>query len=342
MSLAEVVAVVLFAAVIMYAVFGGADYGSGVWDLTAGSTRGGAPLRRLVDHAIGPVWEANHVWLIFVLVFLWTGFPAPFAALMRTLALPFWLAGLGIVFRGAGFAYRKYSPTLRWARAAGIAFAGASLITPFFLGTIAGSIASGRVPVDGDAGIWSPWLNPTSILGGILAIITCTFLAGVFLTAEADRLGDTSLAEELRQKSLIGAVAGGAVVTAGIPVLVIDAPTLVSGLLGKGLPLVLISGGAGLATIWLLMNQRLRPARISATLAVASVVAGWGVAQYPWLLVDTVEIDSGAGARATLIGLIVATGVAALVVVPALAYLLRLADTNAIGPVAGRPDRTSD
>ncbi|MGI9606402.1 MAG: cytochrome d ubiquinol oxidase subunit II [Acidimicrobiales bacterium] len=331
MSWADAVAAVLFAAVILYSVFGGADFGSGVWDLTAGGTRRGAPLRRLVDHAIGPVWEANHVWLVFVLVFLWTGFPGPFAAVMRAASIPFWLAGLGIVFRGAGFAFRKYAPTLRFARAAGITFAAASLLTPFFLGTIAGAIASGRVPLDGSAGLWSPWLNPTSIVGGLLAVVTTTFLAGVFLTAEADRLGDRALTEELRAKTLVGAAAGGAVVLAGIPVLATDAPTLTDGLLGRALPLVLISAFAGAATIALLVRWRTREARLSATVAVAAVVAGWGVGQYPWLLVDTVEIDDGAGSTAALIGLIVATGVAALLVVPPLAYLLRLSDTNTLG-----------
>ena len=147
MSLADVVAIILFVGVIAYAVLGGADFGSGVWDLTAGDAEKGGRLRRVIDHAIGPVWEANHVWLIFVLVVLWTGFPDAFAALMRTLAIPFWLAGLGIVLRGAGFAFRKFAPDLRFARASGIVFAASSLITPFFLGAIAGAVASGRVPI---------------------------------------------------------------------------------------------------------------------------------------------------------------------------------------------------
>lgn len=178
MSLVDAVAAILFAAIVLYAVFGGADFGSGIWDLTAGSASDGGRLRRLIDHAIGPVWEANHVWLIFVLVFLWTGFPAAFAPLMRTLAVPFWLAGLGIVLRGAGFAFRKFSPSLRWAQVWGTIFALSSLITPFFLGAIAGAVASGRVPsrapVDGSGPLWSPWLNPTSVLGGVLAVLVCT------------------------------------------------------------------------------------------------------------------------------------------------------------------------
>jgi cytochrome d ubiquinol oxidase subunit II len=332
-SAAEAVAAVMFAGVILYAVFGGADFGSGVWDLTAGGPRRGAPLRRLVDHAIGPVWEANHVWLIFVLVFLWTGFPEAFAALTRSLAIPFWLAGMGIVIRGAAFAYRKFSPSLRWARAAGASFAVSSLITPFFFGTIAGAVASGRVRMDGGGGHFRPWLNATSLLGGVLAMVTCTFIAGVFLTAEADRLGDRELAEALRRKTLLGAAAAGAIVLAGIPVLAADAPTLVDGLLGRGLPAVLASAVAGLATIGLFWTRRLAAARVTAALAVASVVAGWGIAQYPWLLVDSVEIDAAAGDPATMTALLWAAAIAAAVVGPPLAYLLRLADTNRVGDV---------
>jgi cytochrome d ubiquinol oxidase subunit II len=331
MSVADAVAAVMFAAVILYAVFAGADFGSGIWDLTAGRAGRGASTRRLIDHAVGPVWEANHVWLIFILVLLWTGFPSPFAALMRTLAIPFWLAGLGIVARGAGFAFRKYSPTLRWAEVAGVVFATASLITPFVLGAIAGSIASGRVPADGRAGLWEPWLNPTSLLGGTLAVATCTFLAGVLLTADADGLGDDGLAAELRSKTLLGGVITGVIVLAGIPILIVDDQTLVDGLLGRALPLVLISGIAGTATMYYLWHRRYRAARFGAGLAVATVVAGWGAAQYPWVLVDEVSIADGAGHRAALIGLLIAAGLAAVLVVPPLVYLFTLADSNQVG-----------
>ncbi len=345
MSAADGVALVLFAAVIAYAVFGGADFGSGVWDLTAGDDREGAPTRRLVDHAIGPVWEANHVWLIFVLVLLWTGFPDAFVALMSTLAIPFWLAGLGIVARGAAFAFRKYAPTLGFARVAGSVFALSSLLTPLVLGAIAGAVASGRVPVDGDAGLWSPWLGPTSILGAVLALGTCTFLAGVLLAAEAESLGDHALAERLGRRSLLGGLATGLVVMAGIPVLLIDDETLVDGLLGRALPLVLISAAAGLGSLWLLGRRRYRPARLTAALAVGTVVAGWGVGQYPWLLVDEITIAEAAGAPATLTGTLIASGVALVLVVPSLLYLFALAERNQVGtavPVGQGPDPASD
>jgi cytochrome d ubiquinol oxidase subunit II len=316
----------MFSAVILYAVFGGADFGSGVWDLTAGDARRGAATRRLVDHAIGPVWEANHVWLIFVLVFLWTGFPEPFAELMTELAIPFWLAGLGIVARGAGFAFRKFSPTLRWAQVGGVIFATASLITPFFLGTIAGAIASGRVTSNGST--TATWLGPTAILGGVLAVATCTFLAGVFMCAEAEATSQSELADELRRKSLVGGAVTGAIVLAGIPVVLTDAEVLADGLLGRAAPLVVLSAVGGAATFALLWRRRFRLARITGAVAVAAVVAGWGVAQYPWILVNEVTIEDGAGSRATLVGLLVAAGIAAVLVVPPLMYLLALSNAG--------------
>lgn len=329
MSAAEAVAGVMFTAVVLYAVLGGADFGSGAWDLLAGDARRGASTRRLIDHAIGPVWEANHVWLIFILVFLWTGFPAPFALLMRTLAVPFWLVGLGIVLRGAGFAFRKYAPTLRWARAAGITFALSSLITPFFLGTITGAIASGRVTADRDGSV--AWISPTSMLGGSLAVLTCTFLAGVFLSAEAQRIGDQQLVESLRSRALVVGAVTGIVALIGIVPLASDAPTLADGLAGRAAPIVIVSAIAGTTTLWLLVQQQLRAARVSSAIAVAAIVAGWGVAQYPWVLVDEVTIADGAGASATLVGLLIASGLAAVLVVPPLVYLFVLADSNRVG-----------
>jgi cytochrome bd ubiquinol oxidase subunit II len=150
-SLAVAVAAAMFVGVIAYALFGGADFGSGFYDLTAGSGPRGAELRTLVDHSIGPVWEANHVWLIYVLVMWWTGFPTSFAAAMTTLFIPMMLSLVGIVLRGAGFAFRKYAETYAKARLFGVIFAGSSLITPFFLGTVTGGIASGRIPPAGMA-----------------------------------------------------------------------------------------------------------------------------------------------------------------------------------------------
>jgi cytochrome bd ubiquinol oxidase subunit II len=219
MSLETAVAVAMFAGVVVYTIFGGADFGSGFFDLTAGGARRGAEVRTLIDHSIGPVWEANHVWLIYVLVMWWTGFPATFAATMNTLFVPMLLALAGIVLRGASFAFRKYSATLGQARLFGIVFAGSSLITPFFLGCIAGAIASGRVPADGRGDLLTSWLNLTSVFGGLIAVSTCAFLAGTFLVADARRAGRPELAETLRTRTLlVGCVAGAVVLVALVPI----------------------------------------------------------------------------------------------------------------------------
>jgi cytochrome bd ubiquinol oxidase subunit II len=323
-SLADTVAALLFLGVLAYAVLGGADFGSGVWDLTAGGARRGAPIRTLIDRVIGPVWEANHVWLIYVLVFLWTGFPGAFAALMDTLFVPFGLAGLGIVARGSAFAFRKFAPTLGTARLFGALFAVSSVATPFLFGCIAGAVAAGRVPADGTGDRWTSWTGPTSLVGGALAVLTCAFLAATFLTAEASLRHDAELTDRCRRRALAAGAVTGLVALVGIAPLQDDAPTLFDGLTGAGLPLVVASAVAGTTALVALLARRWLVARAAAVAAVAAVVVGWGVAQHPWLLTDTLTIEAGAGARATLWALIVTFALAAIVVLPALGYLLWL------------------
>lgn len=325
MSLPAVVAAAMFIGVIAYAVLGGADFGSGFYDLTAGGGRRGAELRTLIDESIGPVWEANHVWLIYVLVMWWTGFPRAFAASMTTLFIPFVLALAGIVLRGSSFAFRKYAATFTQARLFGAIFAGSSLITPFFFGTVAGAIAGGRVPAAGYGDAVGSWVNPTSLVGGCLAVTTCIFLAGVFLTADAARSGNPELAERVRRRTLaVGAVAG-LIVFAGLYPVLHDARTLSAGLLGQALPLLVISALAGVTTLALLFRGHataLGAARGFAALAVAAVVAGWGVGQYPWMLVDQLTINEAAGATTTLAALLVVVALAGVLVLPPLGYLL--------------------
>lgn len=335
----ESVAATLFAGIVAYAVLGGADFGSGLWDLTAGDARRGGPLRSLVDRALGPVWEANHVWLVFVLVYLWTGFPAGFAAVMETLFVPFSLAGAGIVLRGAAFAFRKFAPDLASARLFGAFFAASSIITPFLFGTIAGAVASGRVPLDGQGDRWSSWTGPTSLVGGTLAVLTCSFLAATFLVAEAARTGDRALTAACRRRALGAGVASGAVALAGIVPLHDDAPELFDGLTGRALPLVVLSAVAGVLALAALWAHRPALARAGAVAAVASVVVGWGVAQHPWLLVDQATLDEAAGADATLWGLMAVFGVAAVLVLPALAYLFWITQR---GPMARPADVEDD
>ena len=187
----EACAAILWVAAMLYALLAGADFGAGFWDLTAGGTERGRRPRALIDRAVGPVWEANHVWLIFVLVILWTAFPKAYSSILSTLFIPFTLAALGIVLRGAGFAFRKASTRLGVQRAYGAIFAVSAVVTPFFLGAAIGGIASGRVPSGNAAGdIWTSWANPSGAMVGALAVAACAFLAAVYLTADARRYGE--------------------------------------------------------------------------------------------------------------------------------------------------------
>ncbi|SRX95395.1 putative cytochrome bd-I oxidase subunit II [Ilumatobacter coccineus YM16-304] [Mycobacterium shimoidei] len=326
MSLSAAVAAAMFVGVIVYALLGGADFGSGFYDLTAGRGRHGAEVRTLIDHSIGPVWEANHVWLIYILVIWWTGFPKAFAAATTTLFTPLILALAGIVLRGSSFAFRKYAATFGQARLFGAIFAGSSLITPFFFGTVAGAIASGRVPANGYGDPVGSWVNLTSLVGGCLAVTTCVFLAGIFLTADAVRIGDAALAGRLRVRTLAVGLVAGVIVFAGLYPILDDAPTLSSGLLGRALPLLVIAALAG-ATTLLLLYRSPSVARMFAALAVAAVVAGWGVGQYPWMLTDQLRIADAAGAPATLAALLVVVALAGVIVVPPLTYLLWFTQT---------------
>ncbi len=321
MALSDVIAALMFLGVVAYAVFGGADFGTGIWDLTAGNAEEGRGLRSQIDRSLGPVWEANHVWLIYVLVFLWTAFPTAFVAIMNTLFIPWMLVAFGIVLRGGAFAFRKFSTSYREAQLHGIVFASSSIITPFFLGMIAGGIASGRVPLDSSGDVWASWTGPTSWVGGTLAVLTCSFLAGTFLAADAARGGHADIAARVGRRALwLGVVTGGAAFVAAVT-LELDAKSLASGLHGRGLPLILLSAVAGAFSLWRLFQQRWDRARVGAVIAVASIVVGWGVGQYPDLLVDQAEISEVIGARSTQIGLLIVFGLAAVTAVPALAWL---------------------
>lgn len=331
------VAVVLLAAIICYGVFGGADFGTGLWDLTAGGARRGARPRELIDHAIGPVWEANHTWLIFCLVVLWSGFPTAFSAVMTTLFIPLGIAALGIVLRGAGFAFRKVSMRTAEQRLNGIAFASSSVITPFCFGAVAGGVASGRVPTGGHGDPVASWLNPTSLLGGGLAVLTCGYLAAVFLVAEAHRSGQDDLESWARRRAVAAAVAAGAVAIAGLFVLDHDAHRLYSRLLSDGWPLIAVSVVCGIAALLatVLPSLRGRPAvvRPLGALAVAAVLGGWGVAQYPYLLGTHLRIAQGAAPAATMTALAVVTGLAVVLVVPSIIWLFVLTNRGKLADI---------
>jgi cytochrome d ubiquinol oxidase subunit II len=311
--MSTVAAIALLIGVLAYAVFGGADFGAGFWDLTAGGAERGREPRAVIDHSLGPVWEANHTWLIYCLVVFWTGFPAAFATVMRTLYLPLGLAVLGIVLRGSGFAFRKAVEDVRHQRMAGAAFAVSSVVTPFFLGTVAGGIASGRVP----GGAFRSWLNPTSVFTGVLAVAVCAYLAAVFLTADAP----ADLMPYFRRRAWLTAWVTGLLSIAGIFVLRADAPRLFHGLLGRALPIALLSVAAGVAALVLMRRTAARLVRALAALAVAAIVVAWGVAQYPYLLGTHATIGASAAPDASLVALLVIVVVAILLVGPSFALL---------------------
>jgi cytochrome bd ubiquinol oxidase subunit II len=324
MTLAEAVAATMFVGITLYALLGGADFGAGFWDLLAGNARRGAAPRALIERSIGPVWEANHVWLIFVLVVLWTGFPPVFASIMSTEYIPLTLAAIGIILRGAAFAFRKAAGALEARRLFGATFALSSVLTPFFFGAVAGGVASGRVPESGRGDVWTSWLNPTSLLGGVMAVVVCAFLAAVYLTADAYRRGEDALAEMFRRRALASGAVAGVVALGGIAVLREDAPDLYHGLTNRGAPLIVVSAVAGIGAIGLLWNRRYAWARYSAALAVVAVLWGWAAGQYPYMLEPTLSIEAAAGARATLTAMLAVLGVGALLLVPALAWLFVL------------------
>ena len=331
----DAVAVVLFVAVTAYAVFAGADFGAGLWDLVAGGAARGARPRALVDHSVGPVWEANHVWLIFALVVLWTGFPEAFASITSTVFVPLTLVALGIVLRGASFAFRKSLFRTSERRALGAIFAFSSVLVPYCMGAVAGAIASGRVPAGGEAGDpWSSWVNPTSIVGGLLAVTVGAYLAAVYLIWDARRLEDESLVEYFRRRALAAAVVAGVVAFAGIFVLRSDARYVFDGLTSRALPLVVLSALCGTGSLVLLMRRSPRGARLLAAGAVASIVWAWGVAQWSYILPTSLEVSAAAAPSATLATLLVVFGVAAVLIVPALA-LLYVLDQRSLLPEEG-------
>lgn len=326
MSLAEFVAALMVLGLSAYAVLAGADFGAGVWDRLVGGGARGRRARVLLESSMGPVWEANHVWLIFVLVVFWTAFPVAFGSVMSTLYIPLFLASVGIIFRGTTFATRGAVGSVRASPVIGALFVLSSILTPFFLAAAVGGIASGRVPVGNAAGdAITSWWNPTSILVGCLAVATGAYLAAVYLAADARRAGDEDLAEAFRVRALAAGVVAGGVTLGGIAVLRSDARPLYDDLLsGGGLVLVILSAAAGVATLALVWWRRYGLARMSAALAVGAVIWAWAVAQSPDLLPGAITIEDAAAPRATLVAVIVALVLGALVLVPSLALLFRL------------------
>jgi cytochrome d ubiquinol oxidase subunit II len=322
---AAIVGGILLASVTLYAVLGGADFGGGLWDLLAGGDRRGRAPRQLIDESITPVWEANHVWLVFDLVIFWTAFPHAFAAVMTVAALPLWLALGGIVLRGAGFAFRKETRGLSYQRTLGSIFAFSSLLTPFFMGTVVGAVATGQVPADASHASLAAWTGAAPLLIGCLFVAACGYLAAVYLTSEAVRRGDHRLQGYFIRRAQAAGILTGALSLATLAVLHSSDPALYNRLTGRALPLVIIAGLSGLAVLALLTASRLRGVRVLAALSVAAVIWGWGVEQYPALLPGTqVTLTSAGAPHATFVAIVWLFGAVVLIVGPSYSLLFYL------------------
>jgi cytochrome d ubiquinol oxidase subunit II len=305
----------------LYTVLGGADFGAGFWQLVATDE----DIRDEAHHAMGPVWEANHVWLIFVLTVVWTAYPAAFGSIASTLSVPLFIAGIGIVLRGGAYALRAGTRNAVEQRRVDTLFAVSSILTPFALGTAVGGLASERVSVGNPGGsLVTSWLNPLSITIGVLAVAASAYMAAVFLSGDAVRHGSFELAERFRTRALAAGVVAGAAALAGIVVLHVDAERLFTRLTqGEGLPALIVSVAAGGATLALLWRRRYEPARYTAGLAVAAIIAGWALAQNPVFL-RGLTIREAAASHDTLVAVVVAVLAGGVLLFPSLALLFRL------------------
>lgn len=315
MTTADGLALLILIGLTAYTALGGADFGAGLWDLTRDQRQ-----RDLVVRSMGPVWEANHVWLIFVVIALFSGFPGSFAALSRALTGPLSIALLGIVLRGAAFAFRQYGaphggPPVRgttlWARV----FAVSSLITPFAFGTAAGAIANGQLRADGSAGLFTPFLEPLPLIGGLLAVAACAFLAAVYLTTDAHRAGDDALVARLRLRALASGAAAGALALAALPLLPADLTDRLPW------PAAVVSVVCGAAALELMRRGRYAPARLAAAGAPAGLLWGWALALYPWVLPgDTLLTAAPPSTAGVILGVLIA---GLLIVIPSYVFMVR-------------------
>lgn len=291
---------IVVAGLVAYFLFGGADFGGGVWDLLATGPRR-QQQRAVIEHAIGPIWEANHVWLILVVVIMFTAFPRAFSALSIAFHIPLTLFLIGIVLRGSSFAFRSFGAGPRY----GLGFSIASVVSPLLLGMVVGATASGRVEVAGGAvsgGYLAPWLAPFPVATGLFTLALAAYLAATYLTSEADPAANPALADDFRRRALL---AGGAVAVLGAATLLLalsGAPRIADRLLHRpwawGIELA-ATACAGLG-LWALWRRRFRLARLLAPAQVGLVLVGWAAAQYPYLLVDDLTLASAAADPRTL------------------------------------------
>lgn len=334
MTLPDVLAASIFVSLNLYVLLGGADFGGGVWDLVARGPRKERQ-RELIAHAIGPVWEANHVWLILAVVLLFTCFPPAFARLGTLLHIPLSLALIGIVLRGSAFTFWRYGGVSgdREQRHWGVVFAVASLITPLLLGTAVGALASGGlgrseyVPKHWDfvTTYLTPWLNPFALAIGLFTLIAFAYLAAVYLTLEVEG-GEPELQEDFRVRALAAGVALLVVAALALWLARREAPLVREGLgLARwALPLHLLTAAAAFAALVALHRRHWRVARVAAAAQVSLILWSWGLSQYPYVVPPDLTIAGIAAPQATLRLALGTLLLGAVVLFPSLWYLFRV------------------
>jgi cytochrome d ubiquinol oxidase subunit II len=319
---ADLLGAAILVALVLYAVLGGADFGGGVWDLLASGPRR-ADQRGLVERAIGPIWEANHVWLVLVIVVLFTGFPAAFAAVSIALFVPLVLLLFGIVLRGAAFTFRTYDrPEDRVQARWGLVFSMSSVLAPLALGVVVGALASGRLRGAASGTAPFAWLAPFPLAVGLFAVALFAYLAAAYLAVEAEG----ALRDDFRRRAFAAGVAVFACAGLAAALSRAEAPRVYAGLTGRGwsLPLHLATGAAAVVAFAALRSGRVRTARAAAVAQVALIVLGWAAAQYPYLLVPDVTLASASAPRVTQVALLWALAGGALLLFPALYALFRV------------------
>ncbi|HEV7774476.1 MAG TPA: cytochrome d ubiquinol oxidase subunit II [Conexibacter sp.] len=332
MALSTVPLLLALAGLTLYVVLGGADFGAGLWQLLSGRGERGERVREHAHEAMAPVWEANHVWLIFVLVVMWTCYPVAFGSIVSTLSIPLFIAAIGIVFRGTSYALRAGTTRAREQRTVDTVFGIASVLTPFALGTVVGAIAAGKVPVGNAAGdLWTSWTGGLSLMVGVLAVAFGAYLSAVYLAADAVRRGADEMELAFRTRALVAGLIAGGLAVAGLFVLRSDARGLYDSLVsGDALPALIVSGLAGVGTLALVWLRRYEQARYSAAVAVAAIVVGWAIAQQPELL-PGLTVSEAAAPHDVIVAVLVSVAAGALVLVPSLALLFTLTLRGQLG-----------
>jgi len=325
MGAAEAVAGILWLSLTAYAVLAGADFGGGVWDLFASGPRA-ADQRTAVAEAMGPVWEANHVWLIFMITGLFTAFPVTFGVLGLALYLPFTIATVGIVLRGASFAFRAHGraavgPLSPW----GVVFGIASVITPFFLGTAAAAVASGSIRAPHgqlDSGFLTGWTTPLAIVIGLYALSICAYLAATYLMVENENR--SPLLADFRRRAIAASVASGVFALLALGISNSEGPRLLQSVTGRGLPLFVLAVLNGPLALWAVWRWRPRIARVAVVAQVVFVLWAWAVGQWPYLVPPDLTISGAAAPTATLTALLAVIGLGVLILMPSLWLLFRV------------------